>query len=958
MTVLSLTSTNAQNKSNKPILKFRHIEGLKNNQITAFTQDLVGYMWIGTNDGLYKFDGDDYRVFFNRDSSIVSSSSRVKSLLTSQSGQVWMGSTDGLCLYNPQQDRISIYQLTNSFFSELDYPCVIMDMVEDIGKGGLWVASLTDGLLFFDYESKSLDTYFESQEKYTLNSFKISTLIQDEKRNCLWVGHYEDGLNCLNLSNNETKNVLLYNEKGDTVKQITSLNIWNSDYLLVGTANDGLFKLDLLSERLVPKQYSSKNEKYNLINDHIVSTYVDHQNRIWVSNDNGGLHLYDPIFDNFHSYVPDKTLNSLSNISIRCVYQDDQNRLWVGTVLEGVDIIDPMYFKFDHLYKSTHENQSLSNNIIRSFYEGDDGKVWIATDGGGIDVFDPYNYQMDNLSKVDGFELASDAVLSMIDDGHGNVWVSTWNGGIHVIDKSTKKVIRVFEDDERLKSVFNMTFDQEGKLWATSFENGIICIDTLNSNVQSYEYDRDKPFGISSNLTYALFEDAKGNIWFGGEGKGLFQLRKENKSEGKFESLKFNVSAPRYIPSDWVSQIYEDDQGQIICATKSGLIKVDKETMHFEFWLKGRLPDSDVRGILNDENGNYWITTVNGLSRYIIDQDSIINYNYKDGLQKGQLTKSTLFLSSDSTIYIGGTSGVNFFSSTDLPHNYYKPPVSIMGLKLFNKQVNIGDSTGILKQGIIVTDELVFTHDQWRFTLEFKALNYTRPEYNQYAYKLEGLEDNWNYVESLNKATYTHLNPGNYVFKVKASNNDGVWNEEGTSIKIKVLSPWWMEDWFIAIAIGLFVLMVYWFESWRKQRLNLRQRKLKLLVEERTTQLRDKNEELEEVNQKNQDQAEELKTYNENLNSMNEKLEGLVAIRTEKIKFKNDQLTKFAFDNAHKVRGPLTRTMGILDLLDEVPEEDKRYWMNNIKIATQEMDTITRRMSSEIDKNLNDDEIK
>lgn len=954
-----------QDLSRKPPLHFTHIEGLHNNQVTALTQDNDGYIWIGTNNGLHKYDGYDYRLFLKGGDSSSLSSSRVKCLMVDTKGTLWMGATDGFCRYNQLSDRINVINIKNRYFPDLTNPNVIMDMVEDTVRNLIWVASLNEGLLTYSYDSSSLSPYFDRGEKQVLDHYKLASLNLvslwiDQRKQRLWVGHNYHGLEYLDLRNNTNHPMPLVNLRGDTIRQILDIQPIDSSRFWIATPHDGIFVVDhsRAKPKVIKNYRHQTGDPMSLFNNNVMSIYQDSKGQLWVSNDNGGLHLYDPTTDGFYCYLPDHSINSITNASIRCVYEDGQGRLWVGTALEGADVVDPLRHKFYQISKSKHQGQSLNNNIIRDFYEAPDGKIWIATDGGGVNIFDPQTGAIEFLTYNDENKnsLSSNAALCFLDAGNKQLWVGTWNGGISIIDTQSKQITRLLPDLVSLQSVFDLLMDQDGYIWATTFNYGLQRIDPKSNTVKDFLYDPDLKYSLKTNLTYTLLEDRNGNIWIGGENAGIYQIRQENKESGFLDPLIFEEDQSLDIANNWTSQIYETRDGRILAATASGLIEIDPETMGFEFILKDKLPISDVRAIWEEDNGDLWLTTGIGLSQYHLSLDSMTHYSTKDGLQKGEFTKNSMLQSKSGIIYLGGSKGVNYFDPKNIPSNATPPNVRLSFLKLFNKNVEIGDSTYLLKQHLSQTKALTFTSDQWRFTIGYVALNYTKPEYNEYAHMLDGLDQKWNYVGSQREVTYTHLPPGKYTFKVKASNNDGVWQELPTELSITILPPWWLTWWALLLWASIFTVVVLVIIHWRTQSLMGREKRLKQMVRQRTEQLSIKNKELEDLNKAITDQAEELKTYNDALNTMNEKLEDLVESRTREIKDKNAKLTKFAFDNAHRVRGPLTRIMGLMGLINQEESETERdFWIKKIDEASQEMDQITRSMGSEIDQGLKKD---
>jgi signal transduction histidine kinase/ligand-binding sensor domain-containing protein len=694
---------------------------------------------------------------------------------------------------------------------------------------------------------------------------------------------------------------------------------------------------DGTSVKFVHYKHNPKNPN-TLGNDDPRMLFVDRQNNIWSCNENGGLNLYDEKHDVFFCYMPDP-LNpfSISSNSYWCIYEDHQGRIWLGSSLNGIDVIDKNKTKFNHYYKSSIGGSSLSNDIVRAFYEDPDQNLWIATDGGGLNFFDrktrnyiAYEHEAGNANSI-----RSNAVLTIC-EVNGDLWVGTWQGGINVLDRKTKTFRQIDPENPNLRSVFYLTKDSDGNVWASTYGGGISKIDVKTEKVKSYLNDPSNPLSLSSNIVPVILTDDEGNIWVGTQDSGVNMMKKEDIEKGIFRRFGLQANDSLVLQSKLINHIFQDSKKNIWIATAGGLTKFmlsQKKAQTFD--TKHGLPTDQIKSIIEDNRGFLWIGTTKGISRYNPENGSFINYDKTDGLQDGEFSRYGVFKTREGELVFGGTNGFNTFIPDSIHQSDFAPHVFITGLRVFNKHVPVGDENSVLPKHIMQLEEIRLPHDYSVFTLEFAALNDLMPDKIQYAYRLEGLEANWNFVGNQNAATYTNLDPGKYVFHAKASNSDGLWPEDGKILRIIINPPFWKTWWFRTLFVISFVASVYMVIYARERQLREKNIELEERVSERTSQLRglvrelqQKQDEIESTNaeltsalqglveQKSKVETvnNQLKSAHEELLSINNQLDERVHERTVKLVKANQELDRFVYSASHDLSAPLKSILGLIQL--------------------------------------------
>lgn len=812
-------------------LKFHHLSvanGLSNSTVNCIMQDSRGLMWFGTSDGLNKYDGYQCTVYKDgADGQNTANSYDVLALAEDRDHDLWIAKKrGGLDFYDRKTDRLINIVPTLDVHRRISSQYVFC-VLEDI-DGGIWFGTLT-GLCHYNRANNTFTEYrADAANPSSLSNEPVHCLFLDSNKR-LWVG---------------TGN---------------GLNLWDRDR--------GCFTRYFLN-------FSS-----NLPLD-IRSIYEDRQGRLWLSCYLGGLVRFHPDKNEVKRFVSERsTPGSLGTNQLFCIAGDGLDNLYIGTENSGLYLFNMQTEEFRQYLLEIDNETSLNSNSIYSAHIGRDGILWLGTYNGGI------NYSSKLIQgfrhyKVRQGGLTNPYILGMAEDRYGNLWIGTDGGGLNVLNRKTGQ-FRNYRHDKNdphsisaneVTAVFIDSYDQ---IWVGAYRGGL---DLLNPKTGRFTHFRNDPKDSSSlrhNFIHTIYEDSDRNLYIGCF-TGLDQFDRKSQTFSRF----------RYpIIQDGVLSILEDSDGNLWIGTYRGLSFVDKKAYAVVNYVHDfsdencAVPDVCF-AFCEDHDNRMWIGAGKGLFRYDRDLQQFIRYPVSNDRLNGQVTSivqdrmghlwlnagqrilqmpqvgaspaetryvnfgiyesaRSLFLSRNGEIFFGGNYGLNVFSTEDIVQNPYPPPIVLTNLKIFNKEVGIGKKDSPLTAHIAETGLLTLAHEQSVFTFEFASLNYIFPEKNNYAFIMEGFEKEWNQVGTQRSATYTNLDPGEYVFRVRGSNNDGLWNEKGAAIRIRIIPPWWKTTWaflLYVIAVGSILLGI-----WRFQ-LNKARMKHELMLEHLHA------EKLEEIN--------------------------------------------------------------------------------------------------------------
>ncbi|POY39199.1 hybrid sensor histidine kinase/response regulator [Solitalea longa] len=808
-----LTATNQVNA--QADLKFNHInheQGLTNSTIETIVQDAYGFIWIGTRDGLNRYDGYKMKTYRNTANDTTSlSDNYIKYLYLDKSKTLWIGTTNGLNQYNSLKNSFIIFKHEEGNATSIASNNITC-MQED-RKGLLWIGTNGGGLSIYQPGTTNFKHFnYRKNKKGSINGNYINAIFRDPKGN-MWVAT-DVGLNLYQESTNSFIQYL-----GNTPFHLKFIQNAPNAQLWIGTEDNGLLLFNPQTQAV--KQFLHNDRLRNSLGSNMIKSLLATQTgHLWVGTINGGLNLLDPETENFKTFTNETgNNNSLSQRTVSALFEDKQGNLWIGTHRGGLNVYCPQAQKFN-LYRQEINPYSLSYNNVKAFCEDHTGTIWIGTDGGGLNRFDRktnrfYHYKYNPFSAT---SLGADAVLDVTEDSKNRLWIGTWAGGLSLMDNqngSFKRFKHSPADNTSISSdyVQKIYEDRNGQLWVATYFGGLNKFDPQTQKFERFGYRTNSTLNLSGNNVVSINEDSDGNLWIGTDDGGLNCYNSAKRTIRHY----FNNAAKK--PD--IRVLFNDSKNNFWVG-QAGLYLYDKKHDRFTIYTnKAGLDHEFIKGIKEDDEGFLWISTNNGLTKFNPKTLEFKKFNNRDGLQDLEFEVNAALKTKDGSLFFGGVNGFNVFNPKTIQSNSFIAPVYITDFQIFNQPISVNDDHSPLQTDITQTDNIVLSYKQSSLSFGFAALNYVATDNNQYAYKLDGFEKNWHYVSADRRATYTNLSPGTYTFKVKAANNDGLWNPEARSIIIEIKPPFWLTWWFKLIIAVLLIAVVYAYNR-NKQLLNHR----------------------------------------------------------------------------------------------------------------------------------------
>lgn len=803
-------------------LSFDHItvaNGLSQSTVLSILKDHRGYMWFGTRDRLNRYDAQHIKIYSYdfQDKTSISADDYIRSVYEDHNHNLWVGTLKGLNRYIPESDTFERI-LTNPSDPQSISSNAIFCAYED-SQRRMWFGGNTGLNMLISPTSRKFKRFLKStQSSEGLTGNNVYAICEDHDHN-LWVGTIE-GLTRMTFKNGRytfksfTDNGIDENRlDGNFAKTIV---VDKQGYIWVGTETGGLNRIDPRSLKISHFKHDPGNLN-SLSHNDVRKILLDKTGKLWLGTMNG-LDIFDPesgIFTRF--YHDTENRKSLSDNSIKSLYWDNNRTLWIGTMYGGVNIVQPNTIPFN-VYQNSKYKNSVSSNIISVIAADSKHDLWIGTEGKGLNLYNKNTGSFTSFINQPGKagSIGTNNIKAIYKDRDHNTWIGLHQGGLDLFLPSSQTFKHFRHNALNKKSISDdivscILEDSQHRFWVGT-SDGLDLFDRKRQEFRNYLTDSANRIKLSNTWVRCIYEDSKHNIWVGTT-TGLNLLTYNARS---FKWFLANQNNAGCLKADYINCVREDMDGNIwVGSFRGGLSLYNPQSQSFKTYrIKDGLPSDNVISIQQDDNKALWICTDNGLAKFNPYTKTFKNYTVKDGLPTNEFSFNSSFKDLNGDLYFGTYNGMVSFAPKEIKENNIVPPVVFTGLKLFNQAVAINDNSGLLKKDISVTREIVFSHNQNIFSLDFSALNYNAPDRNQYMYRLDGFEKDWNYV-SVPSATYTNLEAGDYTFLLKANNSDGLWTKNTTVMHIRILPPFWKTWWayliYTLIFGGLFYLVIRFF---------------------------------------------------------------------------------------------------------------------------------------------------
>jgi len=806
------------------ILHYTRKEGLSSSAVNSIVQDTKGFMWFATGDGLNRFDGVDFKVFkYDPEQQLSLPGNYVQMIFKDSGGKFWLSSRKGLYQFNPETEQFVAFSLASGA-QQADVSFIMENQ-----KKNLWVSTSGSGLFYLNHKTGKSINYSKKNLK-CLSSNSILKVYEDTY-GWLWVGTRDAGLNVFQVRDGKILKQIpvnsaigqagrvnsIYADHSGNIWMATSNGLWlydraNQTYtkldgrkaglssnvflslvedsrqqLFIGLQDGGLYRIDLSGSKakkpldltFEPFKYDNG---YNITPRSVTELYLDRDENLWVGTYGDGFFMVSRTadkFTRFHKKVKDHFGENYLRYYGMCM--DQEGYLWLGTDGDGI-YKSKLNGEVVKHYRAGEGKNDLADNAVLYGYRDSKNRLWFGTYSKGLSLYNPKTDAFVNFKHEDGnaASLGGNDVRVIHEDSGHNIWIGTNGGGLSKFDPQTNKFTVYNTSNSKITSndVRSLTHDEKGNLWIGTYGGGISFFSTAEQKFYPFLQLRKQGVDLSREIVLALFMDAEKRLWIGSEGYGLLSYDTSNKSLRRFSE-------------------------------KSGLA------------------NNTIYAIQQEAPGMMWVSTNDGLSKIDLQQNKIYNYAQRDGLQGGQFNPGSSISAADGSIMaFGGTEGWNLFRPKEIRQSTAEPAIRITGIQLYG---NAEDEKGNVRN-ISESGNLELNAGEPVFSIQYVALNYAYPRAAQFAYKLEGLDKEWNYVRSQKSATYRYLDPGYYTFKVRATNQDGIWQRDFAILHIEILPPWYKTWWafsvYLIIAGGLVYLLVRYKSNQARLKYNINIAKL------------------------------------------------------------------------------------------------------------------------------------
>ncbi len=768
-------------------------EGLSQSTVNSIVQDHEGFLWFGTMNGLNRFDGYNMKVYYNDlDDQKSLSHNYILTLFVDSQGVLWVGTDGGgLCRYNMKTDDFTCFRHNSDDPNSISNNWILKIYEDSSNK--MWIGT-SNGLNKFDKRTNQFKVYWNKSGKEDLSCNVIRDIIEDKSESLLIgtkVGVYEFNL----IKNDFDSNKYLLNSDTSTPPtQIRMLVESQPGTFWVGIdsldkESGGLYLLDTKNKKIHMKRLFPNIKR-------VWTVLKASDKKIWVGSRGGGLFKIEGK-KRTHYQVDFNFPESIKSNRIRSVFEDRSGIIWIGTVGAGVQKIDPEKGKFSSAILFPKSDTYLT----AAFSRENSGTIWVGTNKGIL----KYVQKGEEILPIDNKLIKTEdifgSVSSIYEDHKGILWVGTVDEGVFCYDPRPKTFVHFRNAKEEPSS---LSHNYINVVYEDSL--GVIWIGTQGGGLNRFEREK-KVFirlpgrnnGLADSSVKSIYEDRKGRLWIGTRNGGLNLY---NRKTDSFTAYRHQISDKNSLSHNFVNCIMESESGTLWVGTDGGLNKLISGKQFIRYTKKNGIASNIIHGILEDGNNKLWLSTDKGISRFCPKEEKVKNFSIDDGLLTNVYRQMANFKSKEGKMFFGGKKGFNFFYAEDIKNNPYIPPVKLVGIKKYYKDID-------LKKNISEIKLLQLDYKESTISFEFSALNYSNPSKNQYSYFLEGLDNQWIDLGTRRDITFTNLDPGSYMLKVRGSNNDGVWNNEGFELKLIITPPFWKTWWFTILSAVIIICLSY-----------------------------------------------------------------------------------------------------------------------------------------------------
>ena len=805
----------SQNIIQKQIRKFNSSEGLSHNIVNDMLQDEMGYIWIATEDGLNWYDGYEFSIYrFDPNDSTSISGNYIKCIFYDSQNNLWISSRYGLNLYNPEKDHFRRFTLEGD--QELD----ITDIAESV-DGNLWVSNYVGGFLHFNPKTGSFRIYNTENQAMTSN---FVMAIHEDQRGLIWVGTGDMGIQVFSHENQRliphvdmTKKLEKFNtHRIEVIFEDSNHNIW------IGSREGLIMYHHTLDEFFLIRR---SGDEFGISDDIILDIYQDHEGKLLIGTQEGGLEILspdqlkanDPSTFRFSKIQPGPDDNNLSYRSIQAIFEDREKNLWLGTYGNGINLVPAIQPKFNLITQHQKQLGDINYNKVWGICEDSQGFLWIGTDGWGINKYDSNGELIRQyLPGENPSDLSDDAILCALNDSHGNLWFGTYAGGLNLYDRAKDGFIHFrakpgVEGELQSNDIRCIHESTDGVLWLGTNGSGLARMDKNGS----FTHITPQCNGVASYDIRAIAEDSSGRLWLGTYGSGLFSYHVES---GVCKHFPHERNLLGGLKCNIIYTLLFDESSNALWiggSQSGGLNRMDLSQDSIRLYdHRNGLDNNNIHGIEKDRKNRIWVSTNTGISYLDPVSETFINFNHLDGVQDKEFSNGSSILNGQGDImFFGGSGGLNYFYPDRISVSEKVTPIVISRLQIYDQPVRVRSESNRkspLVNTLIFTDKLELDHTQDVFSLGFSGLNYSNPEKIRYQYKLEDTDLEWNNLGKQRNVTFRNLKAGDYLFRVRASNEDGIWADNASELLILIKPPPWRSIWAYIIYFILLAGAISW----------------------------------------------------------------------------------------------------------------------------------------------------